>query len=341
MSEHVAFLDGGTTDANGISRAMSAQYVGNGAIAATDLQASQAATPNNTVLIGTGDLILDKKHAWVTASKAVTIAANNSGNPRVDTLVAYIDTTAAGISNNAGALKFADVQGTPAGSPTAPSEATITAAVGGAGVPWWVIADVAVANGFSSITNANITDRRTFVSYASDPIGQVISFAGSSAPFRWLLCDGTAVSRTTYAALFAIIGTSYGAGNGSSTFNLPNLKGRTIVGVDTAQTEFDTLGEVGGAKTVNLQHSHTVNSHTHSISADGSHYHDAAGGGLQGGGNTAFTATSPGHVDTSSSGSHSHSGATGGSAPGTNNALSTTQSVLNPYIALNYIIRAF
>ena len=55
------------------------------------------------------------------------------------------------------------------------------------------------------------------------PTGVVQAFAGSTTPQGWLLCDGSAVSRTTYAALFAVIGTTYGAGNGSTTFNLPNL----------------------------------------------------------------------------------------------------------------------
>ena len=81
------------------------------------------------------------------------------------------------------------------------------------------------------------------------PSGSVTQFAGSTAPSGWLSCDGTTVSRTTYAALFAVIGTTYGAGDGSTTFSLPNMKGRIPVGLDTAQTEFDALGEAGGAKT--------------------------------------------------------------------------------------------
>lgn len=81
------------------------------------------------------------------------------------------------------------------------------------------------------------------------PIGAVLPFAGSAAPTGFLLCDGTAVSRTTYAALFAIIGTAYGAGDGSSTFNVPSLLGRVPIGRDPAQTEVDVLGEAGGAKT--------------------------------------------------------------------------------------------
>lgn len=64
--------------------------------------------------------------------------------------------------------------------------------------------------------------------------GLVLPFAAAAAPTGWLLCDGSAVSRTTYAALFASISTTYGVGDGSTTFNVPNLKNRTPVGLDTS-----------------------------------------------------------------------------------------------------------
>lgn len=79
--------------------------------------------------------------------------------------------------------------------------------------------------------------------------GMMAPYGGSVAPFGYLLCDGSAVSRTTYSALFAAIGTLYGAGNGTTTFNLPNIKGRTLIGLDGSQTEFNLLGKTGGAKT--------------------------------------------------------------------------------------------
>lgn len=68
------------------------------------------------------------------------------------------------------------------------------------------------------------------------PIGVVQAFAGSSIPTGWLLCDGSAVSRTTYANLYACIGDTYGAGNGSTTFNLPNLVDQFVEGSATAGT---------------------------------------------------------------------------------------------------------
>jgi len=65
------------------------------------------------------------------------------------------------------------------------------------------------------------------------PAGMISAFGGSSSPAGYLLCDGSAVSRTTYADLFAVIGTSFGAGDGSTTFNLPDLRGRFLRGVTT------------------------------------------------------------------------------------------------------------
>jgi microcystin-dependent protein len=105
------------------------------------------------------------------------------------------------------------------------------------------------------------------------PIGTISAYGGLVAPTGWVLCDGAAISRTTFAALFNIVGTVYGVGDGSTTFNTPNLKGRVPVGLDATQIEFDTLGEVGGAKTHTLTtaempaHSHTID--TRSLAASG------------------------------------------------------------------------
>lgn len=68
------------------------------------------------------------------------------------------------------------------------------------------------------------------------PTGVVQAFAGSTTPQGWLLCDGSAVSRTGYAALYSVIGTTYGAGNGSTTFNLPNLVDKFVEGSATSGT---------------------------------------------------------------------------------------------------------
>lgn len=77
------------------------------------------------------------------------------------------------------------------------------------------------------------------------PTGSIIPFAGTTVPDGYLLCDGSAISRTTYADLFAVIGTVYGTGDGSTTFNIPNLKDRTVRGDwGTGNTGYTTTGEL-------------------------------------------------------------------------------------------------
>ena len=94
--------------------------------------------------------------------------------------------------------------------------------------------------------------------------GHISLYGGSTAPSGWMLCNGAAISRTDYAALFAAIGTKYGVGNGTTTFNIPDLRGRIPVGLDATQTEFDNLGEKGGAKTHTLTEAE-LPSHTHTV----------------------------------------------------------------------------
>ena len=106
------------------------------------------------------------------------------------------------------------------------------------------------------------------------PIGAIVPFVGTSAPTNTLLCDGTAVSRTTYATLFGIISTAYGAGDGSTTFNLPNFRTATRIpiGLDGGQAGITGLGNSGGA----FNHTHTSTAHVHSFSHShdlGSHTH--------------------------------------------------------------------
>lgn len=101
--------------------------------------------------------------------------------------------------------------------------------------------------------------------------GTMLPYGGAAAPPGWLPCNGAAVGRATYAALYAVIGTSFGAGDGSTTFNLPDARGRVLVGYDAGQPEFDAIGEAGGAKAVTLTaaqsglpaHEHTLSTHVH------------------------------------------------------------------------------
>lgn len=145
------------------------------------------------------------------------------------------------------------------------------------------------------------------------PVGAIIPYASDTIPENWLICNGQEVSRTTYSILFGIIGTTYGVGDGSTTFNLPNLKGRVAVGKDTTQTEFDVLGETGGEKTHTLTISEIPShNHTYDITAN-----DGAEGWARNGNWNAY-------------GTHT-TGNTGGGQP---------HNILQPYIVTNYIIKA-
>ena len=108
------------------------------------------------------------------------------------------------------------------------------------------------------------------------PAGVTVPFGGVSLPAGWLFCDGVVKNRTTYADLFAAIGINFGAGDGSTTFGIPNLTGRTVIG--TGGTAAPSIGNVAGAETVTLSlaqmpsHSHTATtgsagSHTHNLEA--------------------------------------------------------------------------
>lgn len=160
------------------------------------------------------------------------------------------------------------------------------------------------------------------------PPGTITAHAGSAAPTGWLLADGSAVSRTTYAALYAECGTTFGAGDGSTTFNLPNLKGRFVVGIDAGGTnpEFDTRGELGGGKT-----------HSHPLSSAGwaRIYVNGTNGDVE------MDYTTAGAGWTSNRGAASTLTAGGNSNPNGARLEGATDSASNlpPYMALNYIIK--
>ncbi|MEO6109781.1 MAG: tail fiber protein [Candidatus Saccharimonadales bacterium] len=118
------------------------------------------------------------------------------------------------------------------------------------------------------------------------PEGSSINGYWSTAPTGYLLEDGAAISRTTYSALYAAIGTTYGVGDGSTTFNVPNSKGRAGVNISSADTEFDTMGEKTGSKREQLSvaqipsHTHIQNSHNHNGGAPNPYVTDGSLGGV-------------------------------------------------------------
>ena len=170
--------------------------------------------------------------------------------------------------------------------------------------------------------------RATLGAGEPDPSGVMKQFAGASAPTGWLLCNGSAVSRTTYAALFAVVGSTYGAGDGSTTFNLPDTRNRVLIGAGTLYA----IGATGGSKdAVVVSHTHTgttdgVGNHSH-VMQDGYITNAATGGGFaSGGGLGAGSSTNP-------AGAHSHTFTTASSG------VSGTNANLPPYLAVNMIIK--
>lgn len=108
--------------------------------------------------------------------------------------------------------------------------------------------------------DSNVASAFTAVE-GNTPAGVIMAYGGSTSPSGFLLCDGSAVSRTTYADLFTVIGTTYGAGNGSTTFNVPDLTGRVPAGKEASATRLTsggsgvdggTLGASGGSETHQL-----------------------------------------------------------------------------------------
>ena len=118
---------------------------------------------------------------------------------------------------------------------------------------------------YISATNLkNLQDNVENAINNSLPIGTIVDFAGTIAPTGWLICDGSAISRTTYADLLATIGTIYGEGDGSTTFNLPNCEGLVTVGIKNSDTDFSSIGKKGGEKEVTLTNEQ-IPSHSHEI----------------------------------------------------------------------------
>lgn len=109
------------------------------------------------------------------------------------------------------------------------------------------------------------------------PTGAMIDYAGNSEPDGWVFCNGQALNRTTYAALFAAIGTTFGVGDGSTTFNVPDLSGRVSVGYNGSDSDFSAVGNNGGEKNHTLTtsempvHAHgiTQSPHSHGVSDPG------------------------------------------------------------------------
>jgi len=213
-----------------------------------------------------------------------------------------------------------------------------------------LILTIVIAASMPIITQRKKTDS----SFAdSVPAGTIVQYAGTSAPSGWLLCYGQPVSRTTYSGLFVAISTTYGVGDGSTTFNLPDLRGRTLIGKDNmggssanvvTAAQADTLGGVNG------EENHTLSvaempTHDHGGATDsqGDHRHATNNGnsavpGADGYAGVGHTTTGSANQDsdnynynTSLDGAHTHTIPNQGSNTAHNN--------MPPYLVVNYIIK--
>jgi hypothetical protein len=173
-------------------------------------------------------------------------------------------------------------------------EGSYNLVVSGSGITTYTQAlDLVRGDGVGRFAAGSITQAAlaTAVQQLLVPTGTVLPFAGAAPPAGWILADGAAVSRTTYSALFAAIGTQFGAGDGSTTFNVPDARGRVIAGQSAAaDASVQTRGATEGLAVASRRpyHIHTVASHTHSVpshfhgkgtlrSDGGSHGHSASG----------------------------------------------------------------
>lgn len=212
--------------------------------------------------------------------------------------------------------------------------------------------DIVGTTDVQTLSNKNLTaSSNTFSDKVLNPAGMITAYAAAVAPTGWLICNGAAVSRSTYASLFNAIGTAFGAGDGSTTFNLPDLRGRFAMGVSAGHA----LATSGGAESTTLGAAN-LPAHTHSIdhnhasattSTDGNHDHSHQISQSDGPQLGTFRSGDSGSSSIESTngvlaaGDHTHTvdlpnftGTSGSTGSGTG------FSTLDPFLAVNYIIKA-
>jgi microcystin-dependent protein len=340
-----------TTSGSATATVSSATGISNGMVV------SAAGVPNNTTATISGTTVTLSANATASATVPATFMQVTGtitapgGNPRIDRVV---------IDRLTGALSV--ITGTPAATPSPP-------AITSGKVP---VCQILLQTSSTSITNSMLTDERDFsalghgtageydvgtgpnnvvqldgssklpavdgsqlTGIVAVPTGVGMDFFGPTAPSGFIFAYGQAISRTTFAALFAVIGTAYGPGNGSTTFNVPDKRGRASFGKDdmggsaagrltnaSMSPDGVTLGATGGAET----HTNTINemaAHTHVASA----YKINVGSS----GNTLDKYNADGNLASQGSAvANPTTGSAGGGA---------AYSILPPGIVCNYILK--
>ena len=295
----------------------------NGVLATSENVLKVVAGTGMTVSIGAGYCWINGHFGHAEYVEGLELATADGSLARSDRIVARLD-----LSTNAVYLEA--LEGTPAADPTPPS-------VRRDGTYYDLsLAIVTIPAGTLTITDAMITDTRrdestcggvfpnlssAFVWPSANNVGDIKLFAGAAAPQKWMLCDGSAIRRDTYSALFSVIGTTYGAGNGETTFNIPDLRGRVPLGSSADHA----LGTRGGAETHALtiaqmpSHTHTANS---SISI-----------GSRGGSGSGLAYLDPANL------SNAYKSVTfEPTVTNANTGGGEAFSVMNPFATINYII---
>lgn len=166
------------------------------------------------------------------------------------------------------------------------------------------------------------------------PPGSVESFAGSSAPVGWVMCDGSAISRTNYYYLYSVIGNTYGAGDGVNTFNVPDLRGRKVLGAGQGNGLTNrNLAAIGGAETHTLT-SNEMPVHNHGVTDPGHAHSYVNNVGDQNTDNAFATQTAADNADYPQTTGSNTTGISINNAGG-----GQAHNNMDPFLVLNYIIK--
>ena len=258
-------------------------------------------TSTSTASLVIPDPVANKGLKWNATADALI---NTTGDP---------DATATDAAAAAASAAAASASATSASGYATAASASATSASGSASTAT-TQAGIATTQAGNAATSASSAASAAQTIYDATNVGAVLDFTGSSAPTKTLLAYGQAVSRTTYATYFALVGTTYGAGDGSTTFNMPDLRGRTAIGKDnmggsaasrvtsssTNGANSTTLGGAGGAETHTLT---TAQLPDYAAGASNARAVTSGAGGLSTGAGTGFASGSSSIALTNGSGS--------------------------------------
>lgn len=311
MTIYLSNRDGdGKTNEEGHLRLLSRILTGD-VLAPTDLQVTQNSPLGLSVIVKKGDYRLETSGGsyaymgWLDSDAVVSISVPNPSNPRITSIVLYVDksaTTSPSPPNNPGITKLIAVNGTASSSPTPPSSSTILDVIG-SNNPYVVLADVTVGAGATQVTNSNITDSRETIKLTES------------------ILSANALVQTVGPLLFPVGSIYTNANDNTNPATLLGFgtwaqfaEGRTPVGVNTADTDFGSPGKTGGVKNVSLttgqmpNHNHLINPPTTTTSTTGNHSHALGNYGTWGSFGTVDSdnASSSGSKRTGTDGAHNH-----------------------------------